>query len=52
MVANYLLGPWDFPSLVKPSSSFFQATPLISLPSSRPGFKGITYSISKLFFFS
>ncbi|CAN0825712.1 Cytochrome P450 87A3 [Linum grandiflorum] len=39
MVANYLLGPWDFPSLVKPSSSFFQATPLISLPSSRPGFK-------------
>ncbi|CAN0905736.1 Cytochrome P450 87A3 [Linum grandiflorum] len=39
MVANYHPGPWVFLSLVKPFSFFFQATPLIPLPSSRPGLK-------------
>ncbi|CAN1310786.1 hypothetical protein LINPERPRIM_LOCUS28199 [Linum perenne] len=41
MVANYHLGPWGFLLLVKQYSFFFQANPLIHMPSSRLGFKSM-----------
>ncbi|CAN0905735.1 hypothetical protein LINGRAHAP2_LOCUS23844 [Linum grandiflorum] len=50
MVANYHPGPWVFLSLVKPFSFFFQATPLIPLPSSRPGLKSNLLHLNNYYF--